>query len=56
MEYTYGEYLFNATSELIIECLAGISEDEVRDCRDYKIFLRGQEYFEKGRVEYFHHN
>lgn len=56
MEYAYRKYLFDATSELIIECLTGISEDEVRDCCDYKIFRRGQEYFEEGMVEYFNHN
>lgn len=56
MEYTYGEYLFEATSELVIKCLSGISEDEVRDCSDYKIFRRGQEYLEEGMVEFFHHN
>lgn len=56
MEYTYGDYLFEATSELVIECLAGISEEEVRDCCDYKIFRRGQEYFEDGMVEELLHN
>ncbi len=47
MEYTPGEYLFDATSELIIECLTGISEDEVRDCCDYKIFRRGRNISKK---------
>lgn len=32
MKYNYGEYLFEATSELVIECFAGIPEEEVRDC------------------------
>ena len=56
MEYTCGEYLFEATSELVIECLAGISKQEVRDCCDYKIFRRGQEYYEEGMVEELLHN
>ena len=56
MKYSYGEYLFDADSELIKECLAEISEEEVKDCCDYKIFLRGQEYYEDGMVESFSHN
>jgi hypothetical protein len=51
MENTYEEYLFEATSGLILECLAGISEEDVRDCSDYKIFRRGQEYYQEGMVE-----
>ena len=56
MKHSYGEYLFDATSELIKECLAEISEEEVKDCCNYKIFLRGQEYYEDGMVETFDHN
>lgn len=56
MENTYGEYLFEATSGLILECLAGISEEDVRDCSDYKIFRRGQEYYQEGMVEDVLHN
>jgi len=56
MENTYGEYLFEATSELIMECLAGISEEDVRDSSDYKVFRRGQEYYQEGMVEDFLHN
>jgi hypothetical protein len=56
MEHTFGEYLFDATSELVMECLAGISEEDVRDCSDYKIFRRGQEYYEEGMVEDLMHN
>jgi hypothetical protein len=56
MENTYGEYLLDATSELIMECLSGISEEDVRDCSDYKIFRRGQEYYQEGMVEDVLHN
>lgn len=56
MNNTYGEFLFKAKSENILECLRGISEDDIKDSCEYKIFLRGLEYFEDGLVEYFHHN
>jgi uncharacterized Zn finger protein len=41
---------------LFIECLSGISEEEVRDCCDYKIFQRVQEYYEDGMVEELLHS
>ncbi len=56
MEVSYGEYLFEASSESILECLAGITEEDVRDCSDFKIFRRGQEYFQEGKVEELMHN
>ena len=34
-----------------MECFAGISEDDVRDISDYKVFGRGQEYYPEGMVE-----
>jgi hypothetical protein len=56
MKETYGEYLFDAVTESIIECLAGITEEDVRDCCDFKIYRRGQEYYEEGMVEELMHN
>ena len=51
MKETYGEYLLDAATESIIECLAGITEEDVRDFSDFKIINRGQEYYEEGMVE-----
>ena len=51
MKETFGEYLFDAVTESIIECLAGITEEDVRDFSDFKIINRGQEYYEEGMVE-----
>lgn len=56
MSETYGEYLFEATSGSILECLAGITEEDVRDCCDFKVYRRGQEYYEEGVVEEVMHN
>ena len=56
MKETYGEYLFDAVTESIIECLAGITEEDVRDFSDFKIFNRGQEYYEEGMVEELMYN
>ena len=56
MRYSFGDYLFDGASKNIKECLEDISEEEVKDCCDYKVFLRGREYYEEGRVEYLHHN
>src|SRR5690606_10772577 len=53
---TYGEYLFDAVTESIIECLAGITEEDVRDFSDFKIFNRGQEYYEEGMVDELMYN
>jgi len=39
-----------------MECLSGISEEDVKDCCDYKIFSRGLEYYQEGRVEDLLHN
>lgn len=38
MEYTYGEYISEADSEFIMECLACITEEDVRNSSDYKVF------------------
>ncbi len=51
MKETYGEYLLDAVTESIIECLAGITEEDVRDCCEFKVYRRGQEYYEEGMVE-----
>jgi len=56
MRETYGEYLFDAVSGSILECLAGITEEDVRDFSDFKIFRRGQEYYQEGMVEELMHN
>jgi hypothetical protein len=56
MKKTYGEYLFDAVTESIIECLAGITEEDVLDCCDFKVYRRGQEYYEEGMVEELMHN
>jgi len=56
MKISYGEYLFKASSGSILECLAGITEEDVRDFSDFKIFSRGKEYFEEGMVEELMHN
>jgi len=56
MGITYGEYLVEASSESILECLAGITEKDLRDFSDFKIFRRGQEYYEEGTVEELLHN
>lgn len=51
MKSASAEYLFDAASKLIKESLADISEEDVRDSCDYKIFMRGMEYFQEGMVE-----
>lgn len=51
MEYTYGEYISEADSEFIMECLACITEEDVRNSSDYKVFKRGQEYYREEMVE-----
>jgi len=56
MKETFGEYLFDAVTESIIECLAGITEEDVRDFSDFKVFNRGQEYYEEGMVEELMYN
>lgn len=47
-----GKYLFNALSTDFKESLNRVSEDDIADCCDYKIYNRGLEYFESGKVEY----
>ena len=56
MKLSYGEYLFEASSESILECMTCITEDDVRDFSDFKIFNRGQEYYEEGMVEELMYN
>jgi hypothetical protein len=43
MNYTYGEFLFQAKSEDILTRLKVISEEEVKDACEYNIFLRRQD-------------
>ena len=39
-----------------MDCLANISEEDVKDCCEYKVFRRGMEYFDEGLVEDMVHN
>ncbi len=56
MRETYGEYLFDAVSGSITESLAGITDEDVRDSCDNKVYRRGREYYEEGKVEELMHN
>jgi len=51
MDFTYGEYLFDAKSKDILECLNAISDEDIRDCSDYSVYQRGLEYYQEGMVE-----
>ena len=53
---TYGEFLFEAQSANVMDCLTGISEEDIKDCSDYKIFIRGREYYQDGLVEEISYN
>ena len=53
---TYGEFLFEAQSANVMDCLTGISEEDIKDCSDYKIFIRGREYYQEGLVEEISYN
>lgn len=48
----YGEYLFGTSSDNILESLKYITGEDIESSCNYKIFNRGYEYFEEGRVEF----
>lgn len=52
----YGEFLFEANSNNIIECLDNLTEDDIEFCCEYKIFNRGYDYFHGGIVKYIQLN
>jgi len=45
-----GEYLFETHSDNIDECLSAMSIDDIRDCSEYQVFRRGEEYERQGRI------
>ncbi len=45
------EYLFEASSGSIKQCLSDVSEDDIRDCCDNRVFQRGKSYYRDGMVE-----
>ncbi|MGM0407991.1 MAG: SWIM zinc finger family protein [Bacteroidota bacterium] len=47
----YGEFLFEAESNDIKECLNNLTEEDVEYLCDYKIFNRGYDYYHEGVVE-----
>lgn len=47
----YCEYLFDAGADNIKECLQHLTEEDIESCCEYKIFNRGFDYFNDGRVE-----
>ena len=52
----YGEFLFEANSDNIKECLAHVTEDDIESCCEYKIFNRGYDYYQEGMVEHLWYN
>ena len=40
----YGEFLFEAGSNNIKECLENLAEEDIESCCEYKIFNRGYDY------------
>lgn len=52
----YGEFLFEASSDNIKECLEHVTEDDIESCCEYKIFNRGYDYYQKGMVEQLWYN
>jgi len=46
-----GKYLFDTSSESMKQYLSDISKDDIRDCCNYLIFLRGEDYSRDGMVE-----
>ena len=52
----YGEFLFEASSDNIKECLEHITEDDIESCCEYKIFNRGYDYYQEGMVEHLWYN
>ena len=52
----YGEFLFDAESTNIKECLDNISEEDIESCCEYKIFNRGYDYYHGGMIEEIWYN
>jgi uncharacterized Zn finger protein len=52
----YGEFLFDAESTDLKECLNNISEENIESCCEYKIFNRGYDYYHDGMVEEIWYN
>ena len=48
----YGEYLFDAYSSDIAECIDILDVQEIESCCEYKIYTRAYDYFMDGMVEY----
>ncbi len=46
----YGEYLFDASSGSIGQCLTGIGVDDVKSFSSYPVFQRGEAYYRDGMV------
>ena len=47
----YGEFLMDSPSNDILGCLSLLDIDNIRDCSEYQVFKRGEQYFEEGLVE-----
>lgn len=47
----YGEYLFDAVSPELEENFQNLTEEDIENCCEYKIFQRGLDYFNDGLVE-----
>ena len=52
----YGEFLFEASSDNIKECLGHITVNDIESCCEYKIFNRGYDYYQEGTVEQLWYN
>ena len=52
----YGEFLFEAESTDLKECLNSLSEEDIESCCEYKIFNRGYDYYHDGMVEQIWYN
>jgi len=52
----YGEYLFEAESNDIKECLNSLDREDIECCCEHKIFKRGDNYYQDGMVENIHLN
>ena len=48
----YGEFLFDASSGDIKDCLSDLAIEDIESCCEYRIFERGQAYFTDGMVEH----
>ena len=52
----YGEYLYEAISPNLKESIENLSEEDIEDCCEYKIFDRGLGYYENGLVSEINFN